>query len=261
MSFVGEARVAERNLLKAKQFVKPLLLDELKDTHIRSKNLSPDVALIRSDKAFCLVKPVDVNDALDTLFPELAEKILWKKYVVLEKDYFQIYLDQLDTLKKEQPIKGSVIFVTRNGETYMVSPYVLVEFQETYHTYCKNNHSALFYFPTVFLNSANQPERPIDEIQAQQRISIISQINDLDESDEWLDQEDWEPAGDDDSVYSTFFSNRSFGEVPREFSPRFSGIEETDMREVMMNLLYEMTKNLKEINQEMKQLKKWFKKK
>jgi len=253
--------LAEKNLLKAKQFVKQLLLDELKDAHIRSKNVSPEVALIRSDKALCLVKLVDVNDSLDSLFPELAKKILWNKYVVLEKDYFQIYLEQFELLKKEQPIKGSVIFVTRTGETYMVSPYALVEFQETYHMFCKSENSSLLYFPTIFLNSANLPERPIDEIQAQQRISIISQINELEESEEWIDQEDWELDGEDDSLYSTFFSNRPFAEYPKEFSPRFSGLEETDTRELMMNLLFEMTKNLKEINQEMKKINKWFKKK
>jgi len=97
--------LAEKNLLKAKQFVKQLLLDELKDAHIRSKNLSPEVALIRSDKALCLVKLVDVNDSLDTLFPELAKKILWNKYVVLEKDFFQIYLEQFYLLEQILELK------------------------------------------------------------------------------------------------------------------------------------------------------------
>lgn len=251
--------MAEKNLLQAKQFVKKLLLEELKDTHIRSRNISPDVALIRSDKALCLVKFVEVLQDLETTFPELAKKIQWQKYVILEKEYFQQYLEQFEQLKKEQPLRGSVIFITKSGEKYMVSPYVLLEFQEMYHGYFKTSDTSLLFFPTIFLNSANLPERPLEEIRAQQRISIISQINDLDEDDEWIDQDDWDSA--DEDYTPSYYSGKSFSDYPREFSPRFSGLEETDTREVMMNLLFEMTKNLKEINQEMKKIKKWFKNK
>ena len=251
--------MTEKNLLQAKRFVKKLLLDELKDTHIRSKNVSPDVAFIRSDKALCLVKLVEVMQDLEVIFPELAKKILWQKYVILERDFFQQYLDQFEQLKKEQPLRGSVIFITKSGEKYMVSPYALLEFQEMYHGYCKSGDTSRLYFPTIFLNAANLPERPLEEIQAQQRISIISQINDLDEEEDWVEQDDWDSS--DEDFASSLYSGKSFAEYPREFSPRFSGLEETDSREVIMNLLFEMTKNLKEINQEMKKIKKWFKNK
>ncbi len=248
--------MSAKNLIEAKRVVKSLLKKELSEKHITSKNICNDIAFIRSDKTFCLVKFMDqISDNFSEVFPLLSKKIDWNRYVVLEKDIFERYLEQFESLKKEYPIKGTVIFVVRTGEIYMASPYVLYGLSNEFDLLTRNGKKEIICFPTAFLGVPEGHSKPHDEIEAQKRLSIISQINSItEEFDDSLDyyEEDYMSEYDEEA-YFTFFPREirrtSYGD-----NSRFSEPFPEDMQNVALNLLYEISMSLKELTKEIKSI-------
>ena len=196
-----------------------------------------------------------INDNFLEVFPVLSKKIDWNRYVVLEKDIFERYLEQFDSLKKEYPVKGTVIFVIRTGEIYMTSPYVLYGLSNEFDLLTLNGKKEIICFPTAFLSVPEGHGKPYDEIEAQKRFSIISQINSINEEfDENID--------DYDSDYMSEYSDEDFFNFfPRETrrssyrdNSRFSEPFPEDMRNVAINLLYEISMSLKELTKEIKSI-------
>ena len=141
-----------KNLIEAKKVVKGLLKNELRETHLRSNNIDTNAAILQSDKIFCLVQYMDkIHDNLNQVLPETASKINWNSYVLLEKTVFESYAEQLENIKKERPAKGTVVFVLRSGEVYMISPYALMDFLDEYPLLVTIEKVEYFSFPTIFL--------------------------------------------------------------------------------------------------------------
>jgi len=244
------------NVIEAKRVVKSLLKKELSEKHITSKNICNDIAFVRSDKTFCLVKFMDrINDNFLEVFPVLSKKIDWNRYVVLEKDIFERYLEQFDSLKKEYPVKGTVIFVIRTGEIYMTSPYVLYGLSNEFDLLTLNGKKEIICFPTAFLSVPEGHGKPYDEIEAQKRFSIISQINSINEEfDENLDDYDGDYMSEySDEDFFNFFPRETRRSSYRDNS-RFSEPFPEDMRNVAINLLYEISMSLKELTKEIKSI-------
>jgi hypothetical protein len=248
--------LSAKNLIEAKRVVKSLLKKELSEKHITSKNICNDIAFVRSDKTFCLVKFMDrINDNFLEVFPVLSKKIDWNRYVVLEKDIFERYLEQFDSLKKEYPVKGTVIFVIRTGEIYMTSPYVLYGLSNEFDLLTLNGKKEIICFPTAFLSVPEGHGKPYDEIEAQKRFSIISQINSINEEfDENLDDYDGDYMSEySDEDFFNFFPRETRRSSYRDNS-RFSEPFPEDMRNVAINLLYEISMSLKELTKEIKSI-------
>lgn len=248
--------MSAKNLIEAKRVVKSLLKKELSEKHITSKNICNDIAFVRSDKTFCLVKFMDrINDNFLEVFPVLSKKIDWNRYVVLEKDIFERYLEQFDSLKKEYPVKGTVIFVIRTGEIYMTSPYVLYGLSNEFDLLTLNGKKEIICFPTAFLSVPEGHGKPYDEIEAQKRFSIISQINSINEEfDENLDDYDGDYMSEySDEDFFNFFTRETRRSSYRDNS-RFSEPFPEDMRNVAINLLYEISMSLKELTKEIKSI-------
>jgi hypothetical protein len=248
--------LSAKNLIEAKRVVKSLLKKELSEKHITSKNICNDIAFIRSDKTFCLVKFMDqISDNFSEVFPVLSKKIDWNRYVTLEKDVFERYLEQFESLKKEYPIKGTVIFVIRTGEIYMTSPYVLYGLSNEFDLLTRTGKKEIICFPTAFLSVPEGHGKPYDEIEAQKRLSIISQINSINEDfGEDMDyyESDYMPEFYDEDFF-TLFPREGRRSSPRDNS-RFSEPFPEDMQNVALNLLYEISMSLKELTKEIKSI-------
>lgn len=249
--------MSAKNLIEAKRVARNLLKRELSDKHITSKNICDDIAFLRSDRTFCLVKFMDrILDNLSDICPLVSKKIDWNRYVILEKDVFEKYLEQFENLKKEYPIKGTVIFVIRTGEQYMTSPYLLYGLGNEYDLLTKLGGREVMCFPTAFLSVPEGKGKPRDEIEAQKRLSLISQVNSIGkEYDEDMDYYDGDDFSDYDEGFFSFFPE---GLKRNQFSQnsRFSELFPDDMRNVALNLLYEISMSLKEITKEIKSIKK-----
>ena len=247
-----------KNLIEAKRVVKGLLKNELCETHLKSSNIAPDTAILHSDKIFCLVKYLDTAlENLDEILPETASTIKWKRYVQLEKSIFERYVDQLDTIKRERPVKGTVVFVLHTGEIYMISPYACMDFLEEYPLIFKRNSTEFLCFPTIFLQVPDGSRRSEEELDAQQRIALIAQINSLKpaEIDGYdIDDEDLDEYERD--LYACFFPEKNRSSFSSDFRSKYSELADDDIRNLMIHLLYEMSKNLGEIRREMKSIKK-----
>jgi hypothetical protein len=213
-----------RNLLEAKKYAKKLLRDELSDKNISSVNVGNDCAYLRSEKAFCLVKYVDqIETNFNSLFPESFSKVGWTKFLPLEKSIFDQYLRKLDLMKKECPVKGSVIFIVRTGEKYMISPFALQEIQEEFSLSTEINGEKTICFLTIFLNVPHGESRSLDELDAQKRASLIYQVNGIGSSN--FDNEE---EGDEDidemegEFLNYFFSEKSEKIGIIEKTPKYS---------------------------------------
>jgi len=249
--------LSAKNLIEAKRVVRDLLKKELSEKHITSKNICNDIAFVRSERTFCLVKYMDkILDNLSEVLPEVAKKVDWNRYTILEKGVFDRYLEQLESLKKEYPIKGTVVFVIRTGEVYMTSPYVLYGLDSEYGLSTLLNKKEIMCFPTIFLSVPEGLSKPSDEVEAQKRLSLISQVNaigeEYDEDTNYYESEDFD---DYDDGFFSFFS-RSAKRSSSDQSMKFSELFPDDMRNVALNLLYEVSMSLKELTKEIKSIKK-----
>lgn len=247
-----------KNLIEAKRVVKGLLKNELRETHLRSSNIDTNAAILQSDKIFCLVQYMDkIHDDLDLVLPDTASKINWNRYVLLEKSVFETYAEQLETIKKERPAKGTVVFVLRSGEVYMISPYALMDFLDEYPLMVNADDVEYFSFPTIFLQVPDGSPRSEQELEAQHRIALISQINSLKPAeleDYDLDDDDLDEYERD--FYASFFSDRSRKGFSSDLRSKYSELADEDIRNITIHLLYEMSKNLGEIRKELKSIKK-----
>jgi hypothetical protein len=247
-----------KNLVEAKKVVKGLLKNELRETHLRSNNIDTNSAILQSDKIFCLVQYMDkIHDDLNHILPETATKINWNSYVLLEKTVFESYAEQLENIKKERPAKGTVVFVLRSGEVYMISPYALMDFLDEYPLLVNIEKVEYFSFPTIFLQVPDGAPRSEEELEAQHRIALISQINSLkpaEVEDYELDDEDLDEYERD--FYASFFSDRSRKGFSPDLRSKYSELADDDIRNITIHLLYEMSKNLTEIRKELKSIKK-----
>lgn len=247
-----------KNLLEAKKFAQKLLRDELSDRHINSINVGSDCAYLRSDKAFCLVKFLKrIENDFDVIFPDSLAKIGWKKYVTLEKNIFDQYLKKLELLKKECPVKGSVIFIVQTGEIYLISPIALRDLVDDYEFKIEKDGKTILCFLTLFLNAPQGIVRSKEELLAQKKASIIYQINSLGSPD--FDDDEFEEDETDEmesDFYNYLFSdkNNKIGILDR--NPKYSEINDDDVGQLSINLLYEISKNIKSLSKDLKSIKK-----
>jgi hypothetical protein len=246
-----------KNLLEAKKVVKKILKKELSEKQITSQNVGHDVAFIKSEKTFCLVKFLDkARNDLNNILPNVASKIEWNKYVVLEKAIFDKYIEQLDAQKINFPIKGTITFVLSSGEIYMISPYFLADLDNEYSLTVNFKKTKILCFPTVFLNVPEGLERSAEETEAQKRVALISQINNIGEDNYDLNYYDDDFDEEEGEFYSAFFSKRGKNNPLNNQNPKFSELFDDEIRNISLNLLYEMSRNLKDITKEIKFIRK-----
>lgn len=247
-----------KNLLEAKKFAKKLLRDELSDKNITSVNVANDCAYLRSEKAFCLVKLVDqIESNFDLLFPDSLKKLGWTKYVPLEKNIFDQYLRKLEMLRKECPVKGSIIFIVKTGEKYMISPFAFEELQEEFDLLAEINGEQTICFSTIFLNIPQGEIRSLDELDAQKRASLIYQVNGIGASKFDNDEEDDEGNEDMEGEFlNYFFSEKNAKTGIIEKTPKYSETIDEDAGQLTINLLYEISKHLKTLSKDLKTIKK-----
>lgn len=250
--------MSARNLLEAKRFAKKLLKDELSDKNISSVNVGNNCAFLRSEKAFCLVKFADrIECNFSELFPNSLAELAWSKYITIEKSIFDQYLKKLDLLKKECPVKGSVIVIVQTGEHYMISPYALEELQEEFDLQTEINGKKVICFLTLFLNIPQGESRPLEEIEAQKRASLIYQINGIGSEnfdDDDRDEDDLEEIGGE--FFNYFLADKNNKSSILEKTPKYSETTEEDIGQLSINLLYEISKNLKIISKDLRAIKK-----
>ncbi len=252
--------MSAKNLVEAKKVVKTLLKRELSEKHITSKNICSDTAFLKSDRTFCLVKYIDkIYDDLSIVLPDISQKIDWNRYVRLEKHVFNKYLDELSNLKKKYPIRGTVIFVIQTGEIYMTSPYILYGLDNEYGLSITEGNKETLCFPTVFLSVPEGLNKPRDEIEAQKRLSLITQINSISSEYEENYYDDTDFDDEDEDFYWPLIKNDKNSFLDED--SRFSELFPDEMRNVALNLLYEMSMSLKELSKEIKSIKKTLKEK
>ena len=247
-----------KNLLEAKNYAKKLLRDELSDKNINSVNIGQDCAYLRSEKAFCLVKFVDqIETNFDLLFPESLSKIGWMKYIPLEKNIFDQYLQKLEQLKKECPVKGSIIFIVKTGEKYLISPFAFKEMQEEFNLTLDVNDKKMICFLTIFLNLPQGESRSQEELEAQKRASIIYQVNGIGTSNFDIEENEEDDIDEIEGDFlNYFFSEKNTKLNIVERTPKYSETIDEDAGQLTINLLYEISKNLKVLSKDLRIIKK-----
>lgn len=247
-----------KNLLEAKKFAKKLLRDELSDKNISSINVGADCAYLRSEKAFCLVKYVDqIETNFDSLFPDSLPKLGWNQYLPLGKSIFEQYLHKLELMKKECPVKGSVIFIVKTGENYMISPFALNELQEEFNLTTEVNGIQTICFLTILLNVPQGVSRSLDELDAQKRASLVYQINGIGSSNFDNDEDDQDDIEEMEGEFlNYFFSEKNNKSGIIEKTPKYSESIDEDIGQLTINLLYEISKNLKVLARDLGIIKK-----
>lgn len=247
-----------KNLLEAKKFAKKLLRDELSDKNISSVNVGNDCAYLRSEKAFCLVKFVDhIEDNFDSLFPDSLSKVGWTKFIPLKKRIFDQYIRKLELLKKECPVKGSIIFIVKSGEQYMISPFAFEELQDEFNLLADIDGEKVICFLTIFLNIPQEETRSLEELDAQKRASLIYQVNGIGSSKFDNDDDEEDDLEDLEGEFlNYFFSEKNTKAGIIEKTPKYSETIDEDAGQLTINLLYEISKNLKVLSKDLRIIKK-----
>jgi len=133
-------------------------------------------------------------------FPDLSNQIMWDEGVKISKN---IVLDFINMPNIERK-KLSILFVLKSGEIFQISPISLLNFCEV--TKLELEENGVYYvFPTIFLKKL-KGLTSAKEKTTRDKLSIISQINSLEDFDE------------DDAEYSTVirdFDVDFFGEIIR----------------------------------------------
>ncbi len=135
--------------------------------------------VIHTKYSIFLVNFIEETDKkFKTVFPEVAKQIMWDEGIKVSK---KVVIDFLNIPNSDRK-KLSLVFVLKNGDVFQISPISLMNFCEIANLEVEEK-GVYYFFPTIFLKKLSGKVTP-KEKKTKDRLSLVSQINSLEEFDE-----------------------------------------------------------------------------
>jgi len=119
-----------------------------------------------------------VDKKFRSAFPEIAKQIMWDEGIRVSKKSVIDFLNFPNSDKK----KLSIVFVLQNGEIFQISPVSLMNFCEITNLEIEDK-GVYYFFPTIFLKKLGGQVTQKEQ-KTKNKLSLVSQINSLEEFDE-----------------------------------------------------------------------------
>jgi hypothetical protein len=181
----------------AEKLIKKIFMEEIKN----KSEINRDTGILQTRYSIFLIQYIkEKGTEFKKYFPEISKQIMWDEGIKISKKIVIEFINYPNIERK----KLSIVFVLSNGEMFQISPISLMNFCEIANLEVEDN-GVYYFFPTIFLKKI-KGETTKKEINIIDKLSLISQINSL----ENFDEEDLEYA-------ATFkdFDVDLFGEITR----------------------------------------------
>jgi hypothetical protein len=181
----------------AEKLIKKIFMEEIKN----KSEINRNTGILQTRYSIFLIQYIkEKGTEFKKYFPEISKQIMWDEGIKISKKIVIEFINYPNTERK----KLSIVFVLSDGEMFQISPISLMNFCEIANLEVEDN-GVYYFFPTIFLKKI-KGETTKKEINIIDKLSLISQINSL----ENFDEEDLEYA-------ATFkdFDVDLFGEITR----------------------------------------------
>lgn len=181
----------------AEKLIKKIFMEEIKN----KSEINRDTGILQTRYSMFLIQYIkEKGTEFKKYFPEISKQIMWDEGIKISKKIVIEFINYPNIERK----KLSIVFVLSDGEMFQISPISLMNFCEITNLEVEDN-GVYYFFPTIFLKKI-KGETTKKEINIIDKLSLISQINSL----ENFDEEDLEYA-------ATFkdFDVDLFGEITR----------------------------------------------
>jgi len=181
----------------AEKLIKKIFMEEIKN----KSEINRDTGILQTRYSIFLIQYIkEKGTEFKKYFPEISKQIMWDEGIKISKKIVIEFINYPNAERK----KLSIVFVLSDGEMFQISPISLMNFCEIANLEVEDN-GVYYFFPTIFLKKI-KGETTKKEINIIDKLSLISQINSL----ENFDEEDLEYA-------ATFkdFDVDLFGEITR----------------------------------------------
>jgi hypothetical protein len=181
----------------AEKLIKKIFMEEIKN----KSEINRDTGILQTRYSMFLIQYIkEKGTEFKKHFPEISKQIMWDEGIKISKKIVIEFINYPNIERK----KLSIVFVLSDGEMFQISPISLMNFCEIANLEVEDN-GVYYFFPTIFLKKI-KGETTKKEINIIDKLSLISQINSL----ENFDEEDLEYA-------ATFkdFDVDLFGEITR----------------------------------------------
>jgi hypothetical protein len=181
----------------AEKLIKKIFMEEIKN----KSEINRDTGILQTRYSIFLIQYIkEKGTEFKKYFPEISKQIMWDEGIKISKKIVIEFINYPNIERK----KLSIVFVLSDGEMFQISPISLMNFCEIANLEVEDN-GVYYFFPTIFLKKI-KGETTKKEINIIDKLSLISQINSL----ENFDEEDLEYA-------ATFkdFDVDLFGEITR----------------------------------------------
>ena len=167
-----------RTVNGAISFAKSSIKKYFNEKVIKVENVTKDTAVLETKYSRFLLCFVESTDkSFKVAFPEIVKQIMWDEGVKVSK---KTVLDFANHINPEHK-KLSVLIVLGNRDIYQISPLSLVNFCEIARLEVEDQ-AVYYFFPTIFLKKIEGSVTP-KENHTRNKLSLISQINSIDEFD------------------------------------------------------------------------------
>ncbi|NCO28727.1 MAG: hypothetical protein COS15_05350 [Caldiserica bacterium CG02_land_8_20_14_3_00_36_38] len=181
----------------AEKLIKKIFMEEIKN----KSEINRNTGILQTRYSIFLIQYIkEKGTEFKKYFPEISKQIMWDEGIKISKKIVIEFINYPNIERK----KLSIVFVLSDGEMFQISPISLMNFCEIANLEVEDN-GVYYFFPTIFLKKI-KGETTKKEINIIDKLSLISQINSL----ENFDEEDLEYA-------ATFkdFDVDLFGEITR----------------------------------------------
>jgi hypothetical protein len=181
----------------AEKLIKKIFMEEIKN----KSEINRDTGILQTRYSIFLIQYIkEKGTEFKKYFPEISKQIMWDEGIKISKKIVIEFINYPNIERK----KLSIVFVLSDGEMFQISPISLMNFCEIANLEVEDN-GVYYFFPTIFLKKI-KGETTKKEINIIDKLSLISQINSI----ENFDEEDLEYA-------ATFkdFDVDLFGEITR----------------------------------------------
>jgi hypothetical protein len=170
-----DIRTIKGALLIAKRTIKKVYNEKVVQENILG---SEDGIVITEFSIFLVHYVKKIDRRFSETFPEISNQILWNEGIKIDKRTVL----QFSRMSNNKNRKLSVLFILSDGTVFQISPLSLISFCEAMNLEI-GRKGIYYFFPTILLTRLNG--KPSDgEILTKKKLSVIAQINELENIEE-----------------------------------------------------------------------------
>jgi hypothetical protein len=166
-------------LLKAERTIKKTYKEKIISKYIVNEN----DALVETEFSVYLIHyTAHIDRDFGKLFPNVAKQILWNEGIRIKKKTILEFANR----KNEFGKKLAIIFVLSNGAVFQISPVSIISFCEALNLEIEKD-GVYYFFPTILLSRLSGAPTKKETI-AKSKLSLIAQINNIENQEEITDE-------------------------------------------------------------------------